>query len=219
MNQAASPKRNIIIGAVIAAVIAAAIGIGWAVQANRDTTGEDVVVPGASQSASATEEPSESVSATPSASASATESTSESAKPQKPQPQLNGPLDANGDVRVEIADTYGIGLGDPKAKNKIEIFYDYACPHCRDFEDIGRQDLMDAATSGNAFVVLRPMAFLNEYSERALNAVAAVLDSGNGQATLALHNTFFAKQPTQNLPNSAFYLDQAVAAGADRGAV
>lgn len=218
MNQPAQGKRNLIIGGVVAVVIALIVGIGWAVQANRDTTGDDAKAPGDSASStppSATPTPTETPTTEPSRSPSSTPTTA----PPSTSAPVTGPTDADGNVRVGLVDEFGMGVGDPEAPVKIEIFEDFQCPHCRDLEEVMRQDLLDAAMTGKAFVVYRPMAFINDYSVKAMNAVGVVLDSGNGAAALALHDTFFAKQPSGSIPNTDWFVEQAVAAGADEAKV
>ncbi|CAM3522777.1 thioredoxin domain-containing protein [Nocardioides dubius] len=219
MNQPAQGKRNLIIGGIVVAVIALIVGIGWAVQANRDTTGDDAKTPGASSTPSETTTPSETPSETPSTEPSTSPSTTPSTAPPATSAPVTGPTDADGNVRVALVDEFGMGVGDPEAPVKIEIFEDFQCPHCRDLEEVMRQDLLDAALSGKAFVVYRPMAFLNDYSVKAMNAVGVVLDSGNGAAALALHDTLFAQQPSGSIPSNDWFVEQAVAAGADKAKV
>jgi protein-disulfide isomerase len=176
MNNAAPGRRNMIIGGVIFVVLALVVGIGWAVQSGRDSTGDDAKNPGGSQ---AVEEGNES---TP----------------------------------VAAIDTYGIGVGSTDAKAKVEIFEDFRCPHCADFEEASRDSLRALAADGSALVVYRPMAFLNQYSVLAMNAVGAVMDSGDMQAALELHDIFFEQQPEgDEVPSASWFVEQAVSVGAD----
>ncbi|MFS3127828.1 DsbA family protein [Nocardioides sp. Bht2] len=225
MNQPAKGKRNLIVGGIVVAVLALVIGIGWAVQANRDTSGDDAKAPGDSATSAEpsttptpTTEPSTEPSNTPSTEPSTGASSTPTTAPTTSAP-VTGPTDADGNVRVALVDEFGMGVGDPKAPAKIEIFEDFQCPHCRDLEEVMRQDLLDVALSGKAFVVYRPMAFLNEYSVQAMNALGVVLDSGDGTAALALHDTLFAKQPSGSIPSQDWFVEQAVAAGANKSAV
>ncbi len=98
------------------------------IQANRDTTGDEGKVPGSSSSDRSTP----------------TESTSPDATPAKGAPAL--------------ADTYGLGVGDPDAPVKVEVFEDYQCPYCMQFEEASHEELQQAAAEGDVYLVYRPMA-------------------------------------------------------------
>lgn len=197
-NQAPEARRNLIVGIAIAAVIVLVVGIAWAVQANRDTSGDEGAVPGAGTPQSS--EP-----------ADAPSSAAPTVEPEERAP--------GADMPIGVVDTYGLGIGDPAAPVKVEVFEDFQCPHCAHFEEASTDMLTEAAAAGQAYVVYRPMAFLNEYSVKALNALAVVLDTGDGEAALALHDAFFANQPSGTIPDDDWFVEQAVAAGAERGAV
>ncbi len=207
-NQAPDGRRNVIVGVAIAAVIVLVVGIAWAVQANRDTSGDEGAVPGENTSETPTETSDEPTEATP--------SESETAEAEVPDPSDEG---SHPDFPIALVDTYGLGVGNPEAPVKVEIFEDFQCPHCRDFEGASRDMLADAAAAGQAFVVYRPMAFLNQYSSDAQNALGVVLDSGDGEAALALHDLLFENQPSGTIPSADWYVEQAVAAGADSAEV
>ena len=166
-------------------MIAIVVGIGYAVQAGRDTTGEDAAAPG--------------------------ESSTRRAPP-------GGAASADGDAGV--ADTYGVGVGDPDAPVKVEVFEDFLCPYCGQFEATSRDDLRQAAADGTAYVY-RPIAFLSEYSTRSLNAFAVVLDKSGGDVALKFHDRLFENQPEEGgaMPDDEWLIDQAVEAGADEAAI
>ncbi|MDT0203960.1 thioredoxin domain-containing protein [Nocardioides sp. AE5] len=190
-----TPKqRNLLIGGGIVLLLIAILGIGWAVQSNRDTTGEEAQGPG------------QSTSTAPSSEAPApTESEATPVDPGTPD---------QGAAPVGTAGEYGIGVGDPDAPVTVEIFEDYQCPHCADFQTAAHADLMEAAADGTAYVVYRPMAFLNNYSARAMNAMAVVLDTTGGEAALRMHELLFANQPSGTTPSDADLVALAVEAGA-----
>ncbi|WP_110206141.1 DsbA family protein [Nocardioides daejeonensis] len=176
MNNAAPGRRNLIVAGVIVVVLAIVIGVGWAIQANRDTTGDKGKTPGDSNSTLAS-------------------------------------------APIAPVDTYGLGVGEAAAKAKVEIFEDFQCPHCKDFEEASREQLRALAEDGKALVVYRPMAFLNEYSVKAMNAFGAVIDAGDGSAALALHDALFADQPAGEIPSDDWFVERAQAAGADEAEV
>ena len=167
-------NRRLTVGAVVIAILAI-VGIGYAIQSSRDTTGNAGVVPTATETA--------------------TDQT----------------------VKVAAADTYGLGVGNPDAPVKIEIFEDFLCPFCHEYEESGREGLRAQVADGKAYVVYRPIAFLNEYSARALNAFAVVLEKAGPDVALKFHDRLYDLQPaeTGTMPDNQWLIDQAVEVGAN----
>lgn len=165
-------NRRLTVAAVVAAVLAI-VGVGWAVQSQRDTTGQSAPVPTVSVTTSGAD--------------------------------------------VAPADTYGLGVGDPKAPVKIEVFEDFLCPFCREYEETGRSELRAAAQDGKAYVVYRPIAFLDEYSARAMNAFAVVMEKSGPEVALKFHDLLYDEQPAEGgtMPTDQWLVSQAVAAGAN----
>jgi protein-disulfide isomerase len=161
------------------------------VQAGRDTTGKDAAAPGQSSSSS--------------------------------PPTTGNPSGSKASTAGNpgVADTYGVGIGDPKAPVKVEVFEDFLCPFCRQFEAASRDDLRQAAIDGKAYVVYRPIAFLNEYSTRSLNAFGVVLDTSGGAVALKFHDLLYENQPEESgtMPDDEWLIDKAVEAGADEAAI
>ena len=184
-------SRNGLVAVAVVAVIAIVVGIGYAVQAGRDTTGKDAAAPGDSSSSST---------------------------PTSGDPSGTPASDAG---NPGVADTYGIGIGDPKAPVKVEVFEDFLCPFCGQFEKTSRDDLRQAAIDGKAYVVYRPIAFLNEYSTRSLNAFGVVMDTSGGAVALKFHDLLYENQPQEGgtMPDDDWLVDKAVEAGAKEGAV
>ena len=119
-------------------------------------------------------------------------------------------------LQIAAADTYGLGVGDPDAPAKIEVFEDFLCPFCQEYEIAGRDALREAALDGSAYIVYRPIAFLDEYSARALNAFAVVLEKSGPAVALAFHDRLYDEQPAEvgTKPDNQWLIDQAVAVGA-----
>ena len=184
-----STRRNGLVAVAVVAVIAIVVGIGYAVQAGRDTTGKDAAAPGDSSSSST--------------------------------PSAGGHATASDDGNPGVADTYGVGIGDPNAPVKVEVFEDFLCPYCRQFEETSRDDLRQAAVDGKAYVVYRPIAFLNEYSTRSLNAFGVVLDTSGGAVALKFHDLLYENQPDEGgtMPDDDWLIDKAVEAGAKEDAI
>ena len=179
------------VAVAVVAVIAIVVGIGYAVQAGRDTTGKDAAAPGDSSSSST------------------------------PAPGESGGTSASDAGNPGVADTYGVGVGDPKAPVKVEVFEDFLCPYCGQFEATSRDDLRQAAIDGKAYVVYRPIAFLNEYSTRSLNAFGVVLDTSGGAVALKFHDLLYENQPDEGgtMPDDDWLVDKAVEAGAKEDAI
>jgi protein-disulfide isomerase len=179
-DMASNPRRNGMVAAAVVAVLLLVVGVGYAIQSQRDTTGEDAQAPGQGTT-----------SASPDSTASAP-------------------------VRAAVADTYGLGVGDPDAPVKVEIFEDFLCPFCGQLEAASRDQLVEAARNGEAFVVYRPIAFLNEYSVRSLNAFGVVLDKAGGETALRFHDLLFEQQPDEGgpMPDDEWLIELAVTAGA-----
>ena len=179
-------RRNGLVAVAAVVAIAIVVGIGFAVQAARDTTGNEGATPGGSSSS------------TPDGSAS-----------------------TGGTVQAALAEKYGLGVGDPNAPVKVEIFEDFLCPFCGQLEAVSHEKLQQAAADGKVYVVYRPMAFLGDYSDRAFNAFGVVLDQAGGAAALQFHNELYADQPSEGgaMPDNDWLVQKAVAAGADESAV
>ncbi|MGD9960572.1 DsbA family protein [Nocardioides sp.] len=124
-------------------------------------------------------------------------------------------------VTVAAADEFGLGVGDPNAPVKVEVFEDFLCPFCQQFEAQSRDSLLQSAKDGEVYVVYRPIAFLNEYSERSLNAFAVVLNTAGPEAALKFHNILYDNQPSESgdMPDDDWLVDRAVEAGATEGDV
>jgi protein-disulfide isomerase len=119
----------------------------------------------------------------------------------------------------------GVLVGQPSAKVTVDLYEDFQCPVCAQFEQADGELLRGYATAGKIKLVYHSVAFLNnqsttEYSTRAAVAAAAVLNS-TPTAWNAYHQSLFANQPAEGsagLPDSQL-VDLAVAAGAPKDTV
>ena len=86
---------------------------------------------------------------------------------------------------------------------RIQMYVDYFCPICGQFEDANGDQLTTWLESGAADVEIFPIAILDrasqgtKYSTRAANAAACVADSSPDQY-YDFHNILFANQPEEN---------------------
>ena len=101
----------------------------------------------------------------------------------------------------------GITLGDVSAPVTVDIWIDFSCPHCRDFEEENGETIDEIAASGDAEIVYHPASFLTDESATAANAFACSVDSGRA---LSFLRTAFASQGN-------FSADDLVAMGEDIG--
>jgi protein-disulfide isomerase len=83
---------------------------------------------------------------------------------------------------VTITNGRPIPLGSPDAPVTITLYEDFHCPHCADFEEQFGPTITQAQESGAARVELYPMAFIDEGSITAANAMACAAEAGFGQA-------------------------------------
>jgi protein-disulfide isomerase len=83
---------------------------------------------------------------------------------------------------VTITNGQPIVLGSLEAPTTITLYEDFHCPHCADFEEQFGPVITQAQESGTARVGLYPMAFIDEGSTAAANAMACAAEAGFGQA-------------------------------------
>ena len=81
---------------------------------------------------------------------------------------------------------------------KVEVFLDYQCPVCKQFETQFGTTLDDMATKGEIQLIYRTMTFLdnNLRNDSSLKAGIAAACADNAGAYSAYHNAIFAGQPT-----------------------
>jgi protein-disulfide isomerase len=96
-----------------------------------------------------------------------------------------------------------IVAGSPQAPVTIEVFEDFLCPICGQFEKLYHQRLAQAASEGKAKVVYHPVAILNKlstppgYSTLAAGATFCAAEAG---IFPRFHDSLFAAQPTEGGP-------------------
>ncbi|HEX6337984.1 MAG TPA: thioredoxin domain-containing protein [Jiangellaceae bacterium] len=77
----------------------------------------------------------------------------------------------------------GVQFAEPVADAPtLEVWFDFSCPHCKDFEVANGEFLSELAGAGDANVVYRPVTFVGQLaSVKATNAWACSLDEGLGE--------------------------------------
>ncbi|MDP3893959.1 thioredoxin domain-containing protein [Nocardioides sp.] len=162
--------RQLGVAGAILVVLALVVGVGFLVQSQRDSTGDDVESPSAA------------------------------------------------------TETFGLVIGQDDAPAKVVIYEDFLCPVCAQFETQSRDRLEQFVADGAAQVEFRPFNLLQQYgdySERATNAFAVVLDVSGPEVAKTFHHALFENQPAEagTLPDDDWLIDLAVESGADRDAI
>ena len=161
-------RRLLSVGGVVLAMVLV-IGVGFAIQRNRDTS-TDVAAPAAGQG------------------------------------------------------EYGVTIGEADAPHDIVVYEDFLCPFCGELEEASRADLARLAEEGKVTVEYRPFELLSrisDYSGRATNAFAVVLEESGPEVAKTFHDLLFENQPSEGgpFPSDEDLVDLAVEAGAEEAAV
>jgi len=135
-----------------------------------------------------------------------------SIKPEGPGPAnmaSDGVQLSQGNVALQ---SVALKAGDAPIANKtdtskgvldIQMYVDYLCPICGQFEKTSGGYIASLIDNGGATVEIHPIAILDrlsqgtKYSTRAVNAAACVADYSPNQF-YDFHNLLFAKQPAEN---------------------
>jgi protein-disulfide isomerase len=89
-------------------------------------------------------------------------------------------------------DNYGITFNSTKTP-QVDIWEDFQCPICRNFEVINGAYINEVASTGKAKVVFHPMSFIGAESVIAANAAACSNTEGK---FLQFHKTLYENQST-----------------------
>ncbi|MDT9594278.1 thioredoxin domain-containing protein [Nocardioides zeae] len=124
----------------------------------------------------------------------------------------------------EVTADGGLAFGDPAAPHRVVIYEDFLCPFCGQLEAAVGDDLAELVASGDTVVEYRALNFLSrigDYSLRAANAFAVVMDASGPQVARDFHDLVFANQPAESgeMPDDDWLVERAVEAGADEDAV
>jgi protein-disulfide isomerase len=96
------------------------------------------------------------------------------------------------------ADAGGVKVGTGPVT--VDVYLDFMCPHCKDFEESAATTLDTLASSGSATVVYHPLAFLDRYSTtrystRSAAAAGCAADAGK---FVEYAKVLYANQPPEN---------------------
>jgi len=112
-------------------------------------------------------------------------------------------------------------VGQSTAPVTVDLYEDFQCPNCRNFEATDAATLASMVSAGTVQLHYHGMAFLDtsandRYSTRALNAAAAVENAAGPDAFQRFHDLLYAHQPAEG--GSGLTDQQLVAYAAQAGA-
>jgi len=104
---------------------------------------------------------------------------------------------------VSKANGYGITFN-PTAKVKVDMYEDFRCPNCRNFEAVNNTYVNALIRAGKIEAVFHPMHFIASDSQLTAAAVACAADQGK---FLEMHTALYVNQPsaTQMAENSPYW--------------
>lgn len=121
---------------------------------------------------------------------------------------------------------YAVPAGPSTAPVKVAVYEDFLCPFCGQFEAAGREALEKQVEAGQVQIQYHVVNFLDdrsttEYSTRAANALAVVLDTSGPEVAKRFHDLLFEHQPEEGSAglSDAQLVAYAVQAGASKSAV
>jgi protein-disulfide isomerase len=77
----------------------------------------------------------------------------------------------------------GVTFGQAEAPVEVDVWLDFLCPHCKEFEDANGATIDELVAAGEAKVTYHPVTYTGRnYSARANNAFACAVDAGEGEA-------------------------------------
>jgi protein-disulfide isomerase len=102
----------------------------------------------------------------------------------------------------------GVVVGDASAPVTVDLWIDFQCPFCRDFELTTGPTMDELVADGSVRLVYHPLSFLGEESERAANAFGCSVDEGRPAEYLRV---LYENQPPER--TGGFTVDDLVAFG------
>ncbi|SFE28585.1 DsbA family protein [Blastococcus tunisiensis] len=93
-----------------------------------------------------------------------------------------------------------VEVGRADAPATLDVYEDFQCPACARFEALSAGTMAALVDDGSARVRYHPMAFIDEYSTRALNAAGVVVDAAGPDAFVEFAGLLYDRQPVEGGP-------------------
>ncbi|MFD0905272.1 DsbA family protein [Actinomadura sediminis] len=138
----------------------------------------------------------------------------------------------DGEIRLRVGDIVGGAKATPGGDGSlamarpgvsapvVEIYTDFACPHCGTFDKSNDPMLKELAVAGDARVVFRPMVIFNESVRpahgNALRAASALRCVGHGARWLSYQDALYEHQPA-DLQTEGYATAELVSIGREAG--
>jgi protein-disulfide isomerase len=103
----------------------------------------------------------------------------------------------------KISATYAVVIGKDTAPVTVDVFQDFMCPVCGEFEKTNSDDIAKLVAAGTVRLRIHPMNFLDDsslgtkFSTRAANAFVTIWKAEPDKA-LAFNKLMYANQPKEN---------------------
>jgi protein-disulfide isomerase len=113
------------------------------------------------------------------------------------------PVAAAGPAYPVVPQGDTVVTGSPQAPVTVDIYEDFLCPGCAEFEMLYHQQLAQAAADGKARVVYHPVAILDDHSKPAgysTLAAGAAFCAAEAGIFPRFHDSLFATQPAEEGP-------------------
>jgi protein-disulfide isomerase/uncharacterized membrane protein YphA (DoxX/SURF4 family) len=124
-----------------------------------------------------------------------------------------------------VVEDYAVPFGDDDAPVVVQVYEDFMCPFCGQFE-AASADVVERYAGADVQFRYHVISFLDRasstrYSTRAMNAHAVVLDTAGPEVAKEFHDLLFREQPEEGGPGLSDdeLIALAVQAGADEAAV
>ncbi|GAA1888525.1 MAG: DsbA family protein [Williamsia herbipolensis] len=115
----------------------------------------------------------------------------------------NSQRDKGSADQAVLAQNASLIIGKADAPHTIDVFEDFQCPYCKQFEASSGQAMINAANAGKLRVRYHILNFLDrnsgsgDYSSRAAGAALCVAQAGGADQFLAFHTKLFEQQPAE----------------------
>ncbi|MFV2179927.1 DsbA family protein [Actinomadura sp. LOL_016] len=137
-----------------------------------------------------------------------------------------------GEIRLQVGDIVGgakatpgrdgsLAMARPGVSSPVvDIYTDFACPHCGTFDKANDPMLKELAVAGDAKVVFHPMVIFDESRQpaygNALRAASALRCVGHGARWLSYQDALYENQPA-DLQTEGYASGELVSVGAEAG--